>query len=110
MKLYHGTKNVELKTHCGICFTDRFSAAQAYGDNVFVVEFNLGCLKVVDATDKVDRDNGYWPGDTTASRDHYECNEGADLLFFLDETPEGTEHDTYRFLSDESFAGILIAV
>lgn len=108
MKLYHGTNNEALDLHCGVCFTDRFSAAQAYGKNVFEVEFEVGSLKAVDASNKVDRDNGFWPGDTTASRDHYECNEGADLLFFLDETQEGTEHETYRFLSDESLEALCV--
>ena len=107
MKLYHGTERAALKLRSGICFTEAAWAAAEYGSRVHEVDADFSGLTVLEVKD-ADTSSGRWPGDTEASRDHYEIELGADIIFFVDQTPDGTRHETYRFLSDESIEALKV--
>ena len=109
INLFHGTDHDTLPLHTGLCLADDEDAAGTYGKTIHEVELDLDGLTVEEVDidlAAVKRDGEDYPADTESDRATYLAR-GVDVIVFddiADRLGGGTEHRTYRILSDRALA------
>ena len=111
LTLFHGTDHDALPIHSGMCLADDEDAAGTYGENVYEVALNLDGLTVEEVEidlAAIKRDGEDYPADSASDRAAYLAR-GVDIIVYSDIADRlggGSEHLTYRILSERALARI----
>lgn len=100
---YHGSHNLNVTLHNGICLTDDEDVARTYAGydgHVLAIEVDEHSLNILDC-EGYDHDENTAPGDDGDSR-------GADALRYEDEDEMGREHMTLRLMSEYALSAAKI--
>lgn len=109
--LWHGTDHDALPVHAGLCLADDEDAAGTYGEQVFEVELDIDGLTIEEVEidlRSIKRNGEDYPADTASDRARFIAR-GVDVLVYSDIADRrggGSEHLTYRILSDRALARI----
>lgn len=107
MTLHHTSSLPAVTPHVGLCLTP--SPYANYGDNRFVAELPIWDLTTEEVEVDIDAisTGAAWPGDTEAERAELAAR-GIDVLVYDDMDYRGTNHRTYRLISDRAVAACRI--
>ena len=105
--MHHGSRD-GISLYIGLCLTDDADLAAHYGRTIDAVELDLAALTVAEAP-AYDRETNEAPGDTEEQLAAYAAL-GIDVLVFMDETPRGRTHRTWRIASSRGLAAVRVVV
>lgn len=105
LTLFHGA-HTRFALHVGLCLTPDRGSAEQYADGsdiVVEVVLDLAGLTVVEV-EGYDWDLDDAPGDDLSRLADWGVPPGTDVIRFADADQTGTEHDTYRLLTERALA------
>ncbi len=108
-RLYHGSKR-PCVPYVGQCWTDEEQAAEQYGPWLAEIEVDLDEFVLLEVEIEAERrDLNDWPGDRAQER-HALASAGIDVVTYLDETPSGRQHWTWRLISKRAVSAFTSAL